>query len=97
MKDPYTEQNLIILNDSDSSAYVAPLDYSQYPFRRQFQSIGLLLCQADPDNNQFSPDLSGPNYSTKHFAIKATLSSGETIFQTLDFVHLISAIQACGA
>jgi prepilin-type N-terminal cleavage/methylation domain-containing protein len=92
MKDPYTNQNLIVLNDSDPSQYAAPVDYSagrQWPL-----GIGLHLCE--PDSYQFNPDTSLANYSTKHFALKATLSSGEAIFKTLDFVNLISGPYACG-
>ena len=96
MKDPYSQQNLIILSDSDSyPLYSAP--YVNYP-QRQWPSnaIELHLCEADANFPQFSPDLSGPSYSTKHFALKATLLSGETIFQILDFVNLTSGIWACG-
>ena len=90
MKDPYTDQNLVILNDS-ANEYAAPVDFIA---GSQFNSIGLRLCE--PDSNQFSPNITGQNYSTKHFALKATLSSGETIFQTLDFVNLYSGNYACG-
>jgi prepilin-type N-terminal cleavage/methylation domain-containing protein len=96
MKDPYLDQNLVVLNDS-SLSYAAPIDYNTGARQWQPNGIALLLCAADPPNGpQFIPDVRGNAYSTKHFALKATLLSGETIFQTLDFVNLVSGDWACG-
>ena len=89
MKDPYVEQNLVVLNDSYAAPSQASYGDRNGVWGPQFMSIGLLVCQPAIDSNgiQFNPNTL--NYAAiKHIALKATLSSGETIIQNLDFLNL---------
>jgi len=94
MKDAYTQQNLLVLNDSYSGT-------NRAPYGNQFMSIGVAICNSftDTKGNTFNPDTSGNYVNVRKMALFARLSNGDTFFQELNFSSLkggtYGAVGAC--
>jgi type IV pilus assembly protein PilA len=95
MKDAYTQQSLVILNDSSSATYQAP--WGQLPngnWAPQFGSIGAAMCRdvTDTKGNTFNPDWGASYDNMKRMALVARLSNGDTFLQVLKFSNLKSGL-----
>jgi type IV pilus assembly protein PilA len=95
MKDAYTQQSLVVLNDSSMATNSAP--WAQLPngnWGPQFGSIGAAMCidVADTKGNTFSPDWGGGFGSMKRMALVARFSNGDTFLQVLNFSNLKSGL-----
>jgi hypothetical protein len=95
MRDAYTQQSLVVQNDSYSGTNQAP--YGYFPdgrYGQQFGSIHVAICQnfTDTKGNVFSPNQAVAYDSIRRMALVARLSNGDTFFQELNFSSLKSGL-----